>query len=143
MMGRYISEEILPSNEGVSREHFAVKSDKIKRIKKHINEVCQFGYKKAWDCSAGKYAGIVGCDLNFYPCLSAVGIENFTYSLEGEVEKAIRMHKEQVKRSGGKILDFCEGCKFHNSCSKCILTPYKECKTDILTDCKIVCTNFL
>lgn len=132
----YVSEEILPSNEGVSRDNFVIKSDKTKRVKKHTNEVHQFGYKKAWDCSAGKYAGVIGCDLNFYPCLSAVGIKRFTYPLELGIEKAIEMHNEQVKKDSGKILDFCKGCEFYSSCNKCILTLYKKCEDEVLIECK-------
>ena len=137
----YVSEELLPSNEGVSRDNFAVSIDELKKIrntkkqKENIQELTQFGFKNAWECSGGKYTGVLGCDMNFYPCLSAVGIKRYTYSINDGMIKALEMHKERVKIEREKKLEFCKGCELHSICKKCILTSYKESKVEIQMYC--------
>ena len=58
--------------------------------------------------------------------MSAVGIEQFTYSIKDGIGNAIKKHKELVVNEKGKQLFFCNGCEKCNICEKCILTAYLE-----------------
>lgn len=137
----YTSEEMLESNEGMSRKQFAVEADMVggmkisRQIAIHNRVDNKFDCKHAWECSAGKFAGVIGADRNFYPCLAAVGIRRFLYSTESGMSLAVKRHKEVIQRERGVRLDFCEGCNKYSICEKCIITSEKERREDILKQC--------
>lgn len=136
----YTSEELLPTYSGKRHNEYLASEETLEKCKeRHLNILrkrkdCQYGLKKAWDCSAGKYAGVISADGCFYPCMSCVGIEKFRYPFGETIDVAIDSHIETVRMSRNKQL--CNGCEWCNICEQCVVTVEKESADVIAEKCR-------
>ncbi len=138
----YVSDELFDSYYGEKVDDYrtddAVYQTAIeeRELQYKKNADNKFGRKIAWNCSAGKYSGVIAGNKSFYPCMSAIGIEKYRYSLSNGVDSAISRFKETLSREKGKNLDFCRGCNCCNICDKCVLTEIKESEQQISVHCR-------
>lgn len=138
----YTSDELLPTYEGDSVDEYRVDDEVYKNAIKSKENVLRkncnyrFGYKRAWDCSAGRYSGVIAADGAFYPCMSSVGIDKYRFEIGNNIDTAIDKYVELLEREKGRKLDFCKGCEKCDICEKCVLSYYKDTKEQIKNNCE-------
>lgn len=136
----YTSEELLPTysgkmhNEYLASEDILRKYEERKRTRLRKRRDFQHNYKKAWDCSAGTYAGVIAADGCFYPCMSCVGLDKFRYPFEDVIDVAIDMHIDTLQANRNQQL--CDGCEWCNICEHCVVMKEKETVVDFMENCK-------
>ena len=96
----------------------------------------RYGRKIAWNCSAGKYSGVISGDRSFYPCMTSVGIEKYRYSMENGIKKAIHCFAKTLLEEAGKELVFCKGCNIYDVCDKCVLSLITDSEQKIQEHCR-------
>lgn len=96
----------------------------------------KFGRKTAWNCSAGKYSGVISGDRSFYPCMSSIGIRKYRYPLSVGIEEAISCFKKTLVAEKGQLLAFCHGCNSCNICEKCVISAIRDTQQQCSVYCK-------
>jgi len=138
----YTSDELLPTYAGESVDQYRVDDEVFRKAvvskENALRENCkhEFDYKKAWECSAGRYAGVISADSSFYPCMSCVGIDKYQFEIHNNIENAIDAYISVLAREKGKKLDFCVGCDKCDICEKCILSYEKDSIEEIRNNCE-------
>lgn len=140
----YFSDELFDSYYGESSAKYKVDDDIYKEaVKNRVNSIIKnsnhiYGRKKAWDCTAGKYSGVLAADGFFYPCMSCVGREKYKISIDEGIKKAIDIRRKIIDKEKNKILDFCSGCNMCNVCDKCIVSMDVDGIEKIETNCQFM-----
>ena len=85
----------------------------------------EIGYKKVFDCPAGKYSFLLTYDRYVRPCFALYKslAEEWNYSIDRDgMWVAYEYMKAHIEREKGKILRYCRGCYAKNMCQECIAT---------------------
>ena len=138
----YISDELFDSYYGdsvdVFRTYDEVYKEAVSSKESRIRKVCnyKFNQKVTWDCSAGKYTGVIGSDGAFYPCMSSVGIPQYRFQFQSNILGAIENYRKTLIKEKNKALEFCNGCKACSVCELCTLSSLKYPRKLIEEKCK-------
>ena len=138
----YVSDELFDSYYGENVDDY--RTDNIvyqTSIKEKENSYVRnsnriFGRKKAWECSAGKYSGVISADRFFSPCMSSVGVEKYKFSISNGIATAIADFKRILAKEQNKNLDFCQGCIFCDICEKCVLSLITDSHQHLSEHCR-------
>lgn len=89
----------------------------------------KFGYKKVFDCSAGKYSFILSCNGKVRPCFAFYEQKapEWFFGIEEGIVEAFERMKTKIKSIAGRRLKYCKGCEKSAQCQECIAT---QCMTD-------------
>jgi radical SAM protein with 4Fe4S-binding SPASM domain len=86
-----------------------------------------YGYRKAFECPAGKFIAFISYDMDIYPCSAAFGTNKFAVSIRQKgIVDAINTLRGIIHFYRGKTLSKCTGCNYFDVCSYCIIDEYKE-----------------
>lgn len=124
----YYSDEIFNAYDGTDFSQYKINpqnQDVLFSSEKKPLEENPFGYKIAFDCSAGKHSFLLSADRMLRPCFAFYDIPEATFSIENGFFKAYNEMTAFINSSAGKILSFCHGCNQANNCIECIATEYK------------------
>ena len=138
----YVSDELFNSYYGEEVDEYRTNNkvfEQAVREKEHNilkNSNHRYGRKIAWNCSAGKYSGVISGDRSFYPCMTSVGIEKYRYSMENGIKKAIHCFAKTLLEEAGKELVFCKGCNIYDVCDKCVLSLITDSEQKIQEHCR-------
>lgn len=123
----FYSEELFDSYDGTNNSVYQV--EKIEE-NKSVKEEQKIGYKKIFDCSAGKYSFLLSYNKKIRPCFAFYEQKtpewNFSIEKRGIFETFLFM-KEKIRDISGKRLEYCKGCKKYKQCQECIAT---QCVVD-------------
>lgn len=141
----YVSDELFDSYYGESVNEYRTYDNVYKKaieskeraLKKNSNN--EYDYKRAWDCSAGKYAGVLAADGYYYPCMSSIGLSRYRFDIRGGIGQAILEYKKVLSKEKNRKLQFCRGCNHCDVCDKCIISYYKETRKKLMFNCKHMC----
>ena len=129
----YTSSELLDTYSGNSTDSYKAPANRIQEEmnRKITNDKSEsnniFGYKKAFDCPAGKSIVYISFDKCVYPCMSAYGINELGFPLFVTTpRKAIEHLYERVNEMRGVKLSKCSGCKLNDVCNYCIVKDLKK-----------------
>lgn len=134
----YVSDELLDSYYGENVDNYRT-TDTISHNKEtsYLKQSSnKFGRKTAWNCSGGKYAGVISADRFFYPCMASVGLNQYRYSIADGIDNAISQFKETLNVEKGKYLVFCQGCNYCDTCPKCVLSIATDSLQQLSAHCK-------
>ena len=138
----YVSDELFDSYYGESVDAYRINDAVFKSAVKEREEAYRkrenhiWGRKIAWNCSAGKYAGVISGDRAFYPCMTSITTGKYRYPLSEGLGKAIEDYKRDLTKEKGRELDFCKGCSICNICEKCVLSTYIDSSQQLLEHCE-------
>ena len=138
----YVSDELFDSYYGEQVDEYRTHDDIFVRAVSekernlYKNSEHKYGRKIAWNCSAGKYSGVISGDHSFYPCMTSVGIQKYRYSMANGIKKAIDCFNKTLLEEAGKELNFCNGCTVCDVCDKCVLSLITDTDQQITDYCK-------
>lgn len=89
----------------------------------------KWGYKKVFDCPAGKHSFVLSYDGKVRPCFAFYEKKTpeWSFSIEHGIITAFNRMKNKVESISGKRLKHCKGCERSNQCQECIAT---QCVAD-------------
>lgn len=129
----YSSVELLPTFEGKSLEHLRAARTLILEEEKSgfrnmaIATKRQWGYKRKFDCSAGKYSSYISFDLGLYPCISAYGISIYRQNLSAySVHECVSRLRNQIEQEKPQVIQDCYGCNYYDVCDRCVLSCFSS-----------------
>ena len=119
----YFSNELFDKYDGTDLSKYKIyEKDKEKR---EIGKK-SFGYKKAFDCVAGKYSFLLTYDGFLCPCFMCYGISDCSFSIfDTNFFDAYSDLKKYIMNSIGNKLPYCNGCEEVDLCQECIATQLK------------------
>ena len=120
----YYSDELFSGYDGTDNNIF--KRDKKEKI---IPNEQQFGYKKVFDCSAGKHSFILSYSGKVRPCFAFYEQKapDWVFNTEKGIAVAFDQMKHKIESIVGKRLMYCNGCEKNAHCQECIAT---QCMAD-------------
>ncbi len=109
----YYSNEIFSGYDGTDNSIF--KRDKKEEI---IQSEQNFGYKKVFDCSAGKYSFILSYNKKVRPCFAFYEQKapDWAFDTEKGLSVAFNRMKYKIELIKGKRLMYCNGCEKNAQC---------------------------
>ena len=81
--------------------------------------------KLCFDCAAGKTELFVSAKYKLYPCMKAVGIDEWGFDIASEgIENACSDLRQQLEKWRSRPLQHCRGCRYHEVCQECFFSAY-------------------
>lgn len=120
----FYSDELFNGYDGTNNTIF--KRDKEENT---IPSELKFGYKKVFDCSAGKHSFILSYNGKVRPCFAFYEQKalEWVFDIEKGIVEAYDRMKNKIESIAGRCLKYCNGCEKSAQCQECIAT---QCMAD-------------
>lgn len=132
------SNELNPTYQGATLDKYYIPNDifenykqKITRVQTihsnslpHISDI--IGYKKHFDCRAGKHTFALSHDYYLRPCFVLYGKDCKRFWAGNSMRKALEDMIEYINEMNERTIKFCRGCVAVNICNECIFTQTKH-----------------
>lgn len=126
----YYSDELFEKYDGTANNQFTKNLPFEESNNKEIE--MKYGFKKIFDCSAGRYSLVISYDGFVRPCFAFYRINapewNFDISDHG-IMVAYNSMREKIKPLINKKLPYCKGCNNYSFCQECLATQC--CEQDV------------
>ena len=103
--------------------------------------------KHAFDCSAGKTELYISSKYDLLPCMKAIGIEGWAFSItEHGIQQAYSKLMSKIQNIKDQQLQYCLGCTHHKVCQECYFTQYdydniRQHRTEYCQSLKVFCSK--
>lgn len=124
----FYSDELFNGYDGTDNTIF--KRDKEENT---IPSELKFGYKKVFDCSAGKYSFILSYNGKVRPCFAFYEQKapEWGFDIEKGIVAAFDRMKNRIETIAGRRLKYCKGCEKSEQCQECIATQIMPDDTEL------------
>lgn len=134
----FYSDELFNGYDGTDNSAY-------KRIEvgdKNREEVAVFGYKRNFDCPAGKHSFLLSYNKKLKPCFAFYEQKAPDWNVDiekGGICEAFDQLKRKIECVSGKRLKYCNGCENSKQCFECIAT--QSIAEDLERYMKSVCSR--
>lgn len=120
----FYSDELFNGYDGTDNTIF--KRDKEENT---IPSELKFGYKKVFDCPAGKHSFILSYNGKIRPCFAFYEQKapEWVFDIEKGIVASFDRMKNRIEAIAGRRLKYCNGCEKSTQCQECIAT---QCMAD-------------
>ena len=155
----YWGYELQATYSGTSRSMYLASEEIRRQMRKesdqafyddpHMTELANSSpeRKRAFDCSAGKTELYISSKYDLIPCMKAIGINEWTFSIaEQGIQQAYSNLLSKIQNVKNQPLQYCLGCTHHKVCQECFFTQFDyddiaQHRTDYCKSLRLFCSK--